>query len=497
MTPVNPQDAMFLLFENRHTPMHVAGLQLFTPAKSAKGPGSPFLSELIAAWKRHATANAPFNLRPVQNLGRWFWEEDDHFDVDYHLRHLALPYPGRVRELLNMVSRLHATPLDRNRPLWEVYLIEGLNDGRFAIYTKFHHALIDGVTGSRLFASTMSTDPRATKAMLPFWAMKHKHRASNAPAKSKSILQKAMATLASGKEIVPGLAHGMFDLVRGLAGSDAEALPFQAPPSMFNVEISGSRRFVAQSYSLPEFKALGKLAGATVNDVTLAVCAGALRRYLLSHNALPAKPLVAMVPVSLHSEGGEGGNQIAMVTTELATDITDPIERLRRIKKSMTVAKDRLRKMGKTEKMAYSAATLQAPALPLMMTGLGKRAPLCNVTISNVPGAPQTLYLQGARLDEAYPVSIPMDYNALNITVSSYGDSFAFGFIACRRTVPGLQRMIDHTDAALAELRKALGKKKPTTANTPTATAKLKPSSAKVKAAPTKATKIKVAKPKA
>lgn len=203
-----------------------------------------------------------------------------------------------------------------------------------------------------------------------------------------------------------------------------------------------------------------------------------------------------MVPVSLHSEGGEGGNQIAMVTTELATDITDPIERLRRIKKSMTVAKDRLRKMGKTEKMAYSAATLQAPALPLMMTGLGKRAPLCNVTISNVPGAPQTV-LQGARLDEAYPVSIPMDYNALNITVSSYGDSFAFGFIACRRTVPGLQRMIDHTDAALAELRKALGKKKPTTANTPTATAKLKPSSAKVKAAPTKATKIKVAKPKA
>ncbi|MBK7685632.1 MAG: hypothetical protein IPJ25_06140 [Rhodocyclaceae bacterium] len=152
MTPMNPQDAMFLLFENRHTPMHVAGLQLFTPAKSAKGPGSPFLSELIAAWKRHATANAPFNLRPVQNLGRWFWEEDDHFDVDYHLRHLALPYPGRVRELLNMVSRLHATPLDRNRPLWEVYLIEGLNDGRFAIYTKFHHALIDGVTGSRLFA---------------------------------------------------------------------------------------------------------------------------------------------------------------------------------------------------------------------------------------------------------------------------------------------------------------------------------------------------------
>jgi diacylglycerol O-acyltransferase len=151
--------------------------------------------------------------------------------------------------------------------------------------------------------------------------------------------------------------------------------------------------------------------------------------------------------------------------------------------------------MGKTEKMAYSAATLQAPALPLMLTGLGKRAPLCNVTISNVPGAPQTLYLQGARLDEAYPVSIPMDYNALNITVSSYGDSFAFGFIACRRTVPGLQRMIDHTDAALAELRKALGKKKASTTTKVAPVAKPKLLLTKTKAAPAKVKKLSVAKP--
>ena len=212
---------------------------------------------------------------------------------------------------------------------------------------------------------------------------------------------------------------------------------------------------------------------------------------------------MAMVPVSLHSEGGEGGNQIAMVTAELATNTSDPLERLQRIKKSMTVAKDRLRKMGKTEKMAYSAATLQVPALPLILTGLGKRAPLCNVTISNVPGPSQTLYLQGARLDEAYPVSIPMDYNALNITVSSYADSFAFGFIACRRTVPGLQRMIDHTDAALAELRKALGVKKPAAvrAVAPAAKSKLrlakaKPVPVKAKTPAAKAKKVTTAKPK-
>ena len=460
MKPMNPQDAMFLMFESGRNPMHVAGLNIYTPPKGEQGPDSTYVADLIESWRGYIAAKAPFNLRPVQRMGRWYWDEDDDFDIDYHVRHLALPRPGRIRELLTMVSRLHGVPLDRNRPLWEVYVIEGFGDGRFATYTKFHHSLIDGVTGTRIMAATMADDAAKSKGKLPFWATEHKHRASAGTTGVKdTLLQKLMQTFQGSKEFAPGLARGVLDMARGLYGTDDRSLPFQAPPCMFNVPITGSRRFVAQSYSLTEFKALGALAGATLNDVTLSVCSGAVRRYLLSQNALPTKPLISMVPVSLHTEGGEGGNSIAFVLCDLATDCADPLERLHRIKASMNAAKDRFRKMSKTEKMAYNVATVQMPALPLMLTGLGKRAPLSNLTISNVPGPKQDLYLEGAHLDEGYPVSIPMDYTAINITVTSYADAFAFGYTACRRTVPGLQRMIDHTDESVAELRKALGYK--------------------------------------
>lgn len=449
MQALNPTDSAFLWMETRHQPMHVAGLNLYTPPP---GAGPDFIAELLADWRQHLSALSPFNLRPVLRLGLWYWEEDEEFELDYHLRHLALPRPGRIRELLAMVSRLHGNLMDRNRPLWEAYLIEGLPEGRFATYIKIHHALVDGVSGARIMAQALSLTAEENKP--PLWAQQYEPQSSSKRSAPGLLAQLANAARA-GREILPGIGSGLLDLLHLGQGDDAAALPFQAPPTPFNVEISGSRRFAAQSYSLARFKRLGEAAGATVNDVTLAICAGALRKYLQAQTALPRKPLIAMVPVSLRGETDAGGNQVSLLLANLATHLRDPLKRLARIVQSTSQAKERLKSMPRLQKLAHGITSI-SPMGAAMLTGSAKQHPLFNVIISNVPGARETLFLNGARLDEVYPVSIPTQYLALNITISGYADKLGFGYIACRRSVPALQRMLDYTDESIAELEQAL-----------------------------------------
>jgi len=438
---------MFLWLEGRRQPMHVGGLQLYTPPH---GAGEDFVQKLVEAWREHPHAQPPFDERVKFRLGHWFWEEDNEFELDYHLRHSALPRPGRIRELLSLVSRLHGTLMDRTRPLWECNVIEGLADGRVALYVKIHHAMMDGVAAMRLLQKTLSPDANAEAP--PLWARVRPPRAPRAELEQThqpGLLERALHV---AEEILPGVQSGLRELVREVSPDTAMAAPFHAPPTMFNVRISGSRRFAAQSYELARFKAIGKAFGATVNDVTLAVCSGALRKYLLMHNALPDTPLIAMVPVSVRDPAqGDGGNQISILLANLATHIEDPHERLHAIIESTRVAKERLNKMSRLERVAHAAA-MSAPMGASMVTGHAKRRPIYNVVISNVPGPSETLYLDGMRLDETYPVSIPVEYLALNITITSYGGQMGFGFIACRKSVPALQRMLDHTDESLAEL---------------------------------------------
>ena len=452
MHALSPTDSAFLWMETRNQPMHVAGLNIFTPPSDA---GPHFVHDLLTEWRKHVHAIAPFNLRPVLRMGLWYWEEDTDFELDYHLRHVALPQPGRIRELLAMVSRQHAHLLDRNRPLWEIYVIEGLPGGRFAIYSKMHHALIDGVTGARMAANAMSTDALSRKA--PMWALPFSQHPTARRSKTPpaGLLQQLTAMARMGKEILPGVGSGLWDIVRASTATGPAALPFQAPPTLFNVEISGSRRFAAQSYALSRIKRIGEAAGATVNDVTLAICAAALREYLQSQGRLPKKPLVAMVPVSLHGETDAGGNQVSLLLASLATHVADPLKRLQRIVASTTEAKQRLSGMPRLQKMAHGITSI-SPLGAGIVTGTAQKHPLFNLVISNVPGPRDTLYLNGARLDEAYPVSIPTHYLALNITISGYGDQLGFGFIACRRSVPSLQRMLDYTSNAITELETAL-----------------------------------------
>ena len=452
MKALSPTDSAFLWMETRNQPMHVAGLNIYTPPK---GAGPEFVGQMMNEWRQHLNAQAPFNLKPRLRFGMWYWEEDTDFEMDYHVRHLALPQPGRIRELLALVSRVHGNLMDRNRPLWECYVIEGLPGGRFATYIKMHHALIDGVSGAKMTAQAMSTTSAEHKP--PLWAQTlGKPPRPRPAASSKGLLEQLTELANAGREILPGIGAGLVDLARSAAGEETPIPALKAPPTPFNVEISGSRRFAAQSFALSRLKRIGQAANATVNDVTLAICAGALRQYLQTHAKLPSKPLVAMVPVSLHGETDLGGNQVTLLLAELATHIKDPLKRLEKIKASTTQAKDKLRSMSRLEKMAYGMTSI-ATFGPALVTKLAGKYPPFNLVISNVPGARESLYMNGAALDEIYPVSIPTHYLALNITISGYRDNLGFGFIACRRSVPALQRMLDYTEQSIEELEEALG----------------------------------------
>ncbi len=455
MKSLSLQDSAFLWIEGRRQPMHVGGLHLYTPPEDA---GPDFVTELVEQSRSYAQAVEPYNLRPVFRMGRWQWAEDDHFDLDHHFRHSSLPRPGRIRELLSLVSRLHGTLMDRSHPMWEMHIIEGLEDGRIAVYGKLHHALFDGVAAMRATMNGLSEDP-ALRGDAPFWAKERPPRAPRilSPVEDANPLVMMANSLRESSGIVPGVARGIWDIVRPSKSDPTDITPFQAPPTMFNVKISSPRRFAAQSYDLARIKAVGKASGATLNDVVLAMCAGALREYLISQNALPDEPLISMVPVSVRSaDNPDAGNQVSIILANLATQIADPGKRLETIVASTKHAKEKLGQMSRVEQLSYAAA-ISSPMPVASFLGIDKVRPIFNLVISNVPGPTKPLYWNGARMDEMYPVSIPVDGQALNITLTSYIDRICFGYTACRRTVPGMQRLLDYTEQALADLETAAG----------------------------------------
>jgi diacylglycerol O-acyltransferase len=273
-------------------------------------------------------------------------------------------------------------------------------------------------------------------------------------------MERLVAVLGKQVGTVPALARELRKLMdRSQRHADHVSI-FQAPSCPLNERITGSRRFAAQSYSLPRMKALAKAFDATLNDAVLAVCSGALRRYLSGLDALPDTPLVALVPVSLRKDDGgdsaDAGNQIAMILANLGTHLADPSERFRVIKASLSEGKQRHAQMSPEESLNFAALML-APTFLNMVTGLAPQLHAFNVVISNVPGPKQPLYWNGARMVGMYPVSLVIDRMALNITLTSYVDSLEFGIIGCRRTLPSMQRLLEHIERSIAELESAAG----------------------------------------
>jgi WS/DGAT/MGAT family acyltransferase len=442
-------DAAFLLLESHDTPMHVAGLQIFS---LPSGASANYLRDLVAELKAPRQLAAPWNLRLSRSALAHVapsWETDHDVDLDYHVRHLALPQPGGERELGVLVSRLHSHRLDRRRPLWECHLIEGLEGNRFALFTKMHHALVDGVTTVRLLMQALADHPDAP--ITPPWAAQARAQIV-APITTTKTLRQRIGDTASA-------ARGLGRLLRksGRGTTDLVA-PYAAPNCTLNGRVTGQRRLATQHFEIARIKRLARAADVTLNDVVLALCSAALRRFLIDANTLPDKPLVAAIPVSMRPPGDANeGNAVSLMLARIGTEIADPRARLSAIRTATRRAKDHLRTMTPEAQTTYSSL-FATPFLVQTLTGLtGRTRPFFNVTVSNVPGPQETRYLSGARLEAMYPVSIAAHGQALNITCTSYAGSLNFGLVGCRDALPHLQRLAVYMAEAMAELEAALG----------------------------------------
>ena len=451
MQLMSPLDSVFLLTETREHPMHVGGLMLLEPPD---GAGPEFVGEIYRGLLSAGDLQPAFRKRPASLLGGFSgvrWAFDDDVDLEYHVRRSALPGPGRVRELLELTSRLHGSLLDRHRPLWEAYVVEGLADGRFAVYVKIHHSLIDGVSMLRLLRRTLSADPHDPQLRTP-WTV----RQSSRPRPDSPSPLSELTSMVKG---VAALGPSTVKLARAALLEQQLTLPFEAPRTMLNVKIGGARRCAAQSWPVERVIAVKRAAGVTLNDVVLAMCAGALRAYLDEQQALPEHPLVAMVPVSLRTEAeaDAGGNMVGTILCNLATDLDDPAQRLATISASMRRNKKVFSELPRAQALALSAANMAPLALAAIPGFVSAAKPPFNIVISNVPGPAEPMYWQGARLDGNYPMSIALDGQALNMTVVSNSGNLDFGLVGCRRSIPHLQRLLGHLDTALEDLERAVG----------------------------------------
>ena len=467
---LNPLDAAWVITESRATPNHVGGLLKFA---LPEGAPKDFLRQLMAEFRGHRRFVAPWNRRlkfalGVNPLPVWVEEADEDIDLEYHVRHAALPWPGGERELGELVGRLQSTPIDLSRPPWECTIIEGLEGGRFALFIKIHHSLIDGVSAMKLLQRSMSADCRRSLRMPPFWAAgpegeRRGARAALLPTVANAATA-AVQALGAQARSVPQLVAAFARILRRVGDrSEGLVVPFDSPRSVLNGRVREKRRFATQQFPIERLRALAAAANGTLNDVVLAICGGALRRFLLERDQLPGKPLTAGIPVSVRPRDDEGtGNAITFIIATLGTDIEDPAERFAAIRASARHAKEHVQGLPRQAMQQYTVL-LMAPTIVTMLTGIGGRTrPMFNVTISNVPGPEKPLYFRGAEMVAMYPASIVTQGQALNITCQSYAGWMDFGFTGCHSSVPSLQRLAVYTADALDELEKAfLPKAKP------------------------------------
>lgn len=464
---LNPLDTAWLFTESRATPNHVGGLLQFRLPDDAP---KDYLRQLIAEFRSHRSFTAPWNRRlkyPFTKNPLPAWVEDHDIDLEYHVRHAGLPWPGGERELGEMIGLLQSTPLDLSRPPWECTVIEGLKGNRFALFIKIHHSLIDGVSGMMLLQRAMSFDREESRDLPPFWAQRGRRKSQpgkSAPAPTMAnVMASAIGGLRAQVRTVPQLVTAFAQFLKRIGGdNDGLAIPFDTPMSILNGRAREKRRFATQQFPLERLRKLAVAGNCTINDIVLTVCGGALRRYLAERDSLPEKPLVAGIPVSVRPKDDEGaGNAISFILATLGTDIVDPKLRLASIKASVQHGKDHVRQLPRRAMLQYTML-LMAPTIITLLTGIGGRIrPMFNITISNVPGPEQPLYFRGAELVAIYPASIVTHGQALNITCESYAGLMNFGFTACHTTVPSMQKIAVYTADAVEELEKVLLGRKP------------------------------------
>ncbi|MBK6280928.1 MAG: wax ester/triacylglycerol synthase family O-acyltransferase [Gammaproteobacteria bacterium] len=446
MVKLNAQDVSFLALEGPAAPMHIGFLLTFQLPDKAS---IDYMQKLHDRLMRFPVEVAPFNLRLKQHERlstlRPELEVDEAIDLEYHLRHEALPWPGGERELGLAISRLHSLPLERSRPLWECTLIEGLQPKRFAFYIKIHHALVDGVGLMHQLTQILSDTPRG--ASPPPWS---------APLNTEAPQKATQAADEDWRSFFEGLLGDI-----GKPGRKRKAGSYipRGPRCILNGNTTGRRRFATQWLALARVKAVAKAVDATVNDVVLALCSGALRAYLQEFERIPKDSVLVTVPVALPREPGQRiGNSVAAVHAPIATHIADPKKRLLAVRDAMRDAKEEFNRLPLALNRAISSlGMLAVMMLPKRENTDPDHAAFTNLTISNVPGPKQKRYFNGAEMDGMYPVSVLASDQRLNITVLGYHEGLHFGFTACPDTLPSVQKLAVQMPKALRELERAVG----------------------------------------
>jgi WS/DGAT/MGAT family acyltransferase len=456
-------DSMFLYMETPTNHMHVAGVFILDPSTAPAGFSFAQVHEMVA---RRLSRAAPFRRRLVEvpfRLAHPVWIEDPDFDLDYHVRRACLPSPGGQVELEDFVGQIIALPLDRQRPLWEMYIVEGLEGGRQAVVVKMHHAAIDGVSGAELSATWLDfvadpppeidadgwepeRVPSEIDLLVGAWA-----QLVSSPVKALRVFRRLMETALHISE------HNR----------DPDVLsppsPFSAPRTSFNLAITPHRRVAFGEVPLEDVKKVKNHFNCTVNDVVLALCSGALRRYLLARGELPDEPLVGFVPISVRAEQDRlsAGNRLSAMLTSLATDIPDPLERLRLISAAMSEAKTQHSLIGADALTDWTEFTLpaligSAARLISSMRVFDRVRPVFNVTLSNIPGPPFPLFMAGAHVVGLYPLGPVVEGAGLNMTVMSYNGTVYFGINGCRESVPDIGTLSGMVSESLEELLAAV-----------------------------------------
>jgi WS/DGAT/MGAT family acyltransferase len=474
-------DAQFLALENARQSGHVGGLAILDPSTTPSGKleltdVQQMLAERLPLLPpmRWRLAEVPFGLDYP------YWVDDPDFDLDFHVRELALPPPGTNEKLAEQVARIVARPLDRARPLWELYLIHGLEDGLVAMLTKIHHATIDGLSGAEIMGVLFDLEPQGRELPDPGRRRNGGHPSDfemlargllglpryplrmlrSLPGALPNLDETPFGTL-PGAETIAKASERLRKTVRGeREGGELERSTHRPPRTSFNGRVSPHRRFVFGQLSLDEVKEVKNAHGSTVNDVVVAICAGAVRRWLISHTELPADPLVAQIPVSVRSEAQQGtyGNRIMLMSAPLFTNVVDPVERLRQTHEALSVMKKRHRAMPAellqdANHFIPPAVFARAARATFTLASSQRGRPTWNLVISNVPGPQFPLYCAGAELKANYPVSVVTDGMGLNITVMSYRGSMDIGIVTDRDQMPDAWRLIEFLGDALEELK--------------------------------------------
>ncbi|MDB5974483.1 MAG: acyltransferase [Nevskia sp.] len=446
-------DRSWLLMDSADTPMHIGSLLIFSAPDDAR---PHFVAQLAERLRAETDVLAPWNLKLVRGMRRRLspgWEIAADFDLEYHLRRSALPAPGGERELGMLVSRLHSHALDLSRPPWECHLIEGLHGGRYALYFKVHHALMDVGDVLRGLTGALSKNPRQ-RGLPPLWALpSEQSQRTVAGGQLGESLRGLFGGAAAGSQRAMRQAMQRLLQAARKPGDDLPA-PYTAPRSALNVRIGPQRRFATQQFELARLQRAATAAQASVDEIVLYLCASVLRRFFKEYNALPQRSLVAAMP-GLHADGDAavGDNVYGAISLySLGTHLADPLKRLAAIRCSVRATRAHLDALPPTLLPAY-ALTIAAPLLLGRLSGIHALVPrMFNLVISDLAGPRQPLYLDGSRLEAIYPMFPLTQDGALSIACYRYADTVNFGLAGARDALPHLQRMAVYMEQALQDL---------------------------------------------